>query len=78
MESPGRRLRTPEAARYLGLSWRTLQNFRISGVGPRFSKLGRSVVYSIPDLDKWVEERVRFSTAEYRDNALDSSQGTAI
>ena len=42
---PPRYLRTPEAARFVGLSVRTLEKHRIYGTGPRYSKLGGRVVY---------------------------------
>jgi len=35
-----RYVRTPEAARFLGLSGRTLEKHRTYGTGPRYSKLG--------------------------------------
>ena len=37
---PQRYLRTPEAARFLGLSGRTLEKHRTYGTGPRYSKIG--------------------------------------
>ncbi len=42
---PPRCLRTPEAARFLGLSGRTLEKHRTYGTGPRYAKLGGRVVY---------------------------------
>src|SRR4030088_1118458 len=47
---PPRYLRTPEAARFVGLSIRTLEQHRIYGTGPRYSKLGGRVVYRGEDL----------------------------
>jgi predicted DNA-binding transcriptional regulator AlpA len=44
---PPRYLRTQEAARFLGLSPRTLEKHRTYGTGPRYSKLGGRVVYSL-------------------------------
>jgi hypothetical protein len=38
----GRFYRTKEAAKILGLSFRTLEKHRTYGTGPRFSKLGGS------------------------------------
>ena len=52
---PPRYLRTPEAARFVGLSIRTLEKHRIYGTGPRYSKLGGRVVYRVEDLQAWVE-----------------------
>lgn len=38
---PPRLLRTDEAARWLGLSGRTLEKHRFTGTGPSYRKLGR-------------------------------------
>ena len=43
---PPRYLRTPEAARFLGLSGRTLEKHRTYGTGPKYSKIGGRVVYA--------------------------------
>ena len=59
---PPRRLRTPEAARFLGLSDRTLEKHRIFGTGPTYSKLGGRVVYQLDDLDEWAKKGRRTST----------------
>ena len=61
---PPRYLRTPEAARFLGLSGRTLEKHRIYGTGPRYSKLGGRVVYRLEDLQAWVELGARASTSD--------------
>lgn len=46
-------LKTPEAAAYLGLSPRSLEYWRYRGKGPRYSRLGRAVVYAVADLDEF-------------------------
>lgn len=46
-------LKTPEAAAYLGLSPRSLEHWRYKGKGPRYSRLGRAVVYAVADLDEF-------------------------
>ena len=61
---PPRYRRTPEAARFLGLSGRTLEKHRIYGTGPRYSKLGGRVVYRLDDLQAWVELGARASTSD--------------
>ena len=58
---PPRYLRTPEAARFVGLSIRTLEKHRIYGTGPRYSKL---VVYRVEDLQVWVESGLKASTSD--------------
>jgi predicted DNA-binding transcriptional regulator AlpA len=61
---PQRYLRTPEAARFVGLSIRTLEKHRIYGTGPRYSKLGGRVVYRVEDLQEWVDEAAKASTSD--------------
>lgn len=41
-----------EASSYLGpVSVRTLQDWRVRGIGPAYTKLGRRVAYEVVDLD---------------------------
>jgi predicted DNA-binding transcriptional regulator AlpA len=61
---PQRYLRTPEAARFVGLSIRTLEKHRIYGTGPRYSKLGGRVVYRVEDLQAWVDSGAKASTSD--------------
>ena len=53
-----------EAARVLRLSPRTLERYRVSGMGPRFVKTGRRVLYRYSDIESWAAERTFGSTAE--------------
>jgi predicted DNA-binding transcriptional regulator AlpA len=61
-------VRTPEAAKRLGLSVSTLNKFRVTGEGPVFVRLGPgkcgSVGYTVEDLDAWVAARRVRSTSE--------------
>ena len=61
---PPRYLRTPEAARWLGISGRTLEKQRIYGTGPVYRKIGGRVVYRIDDLERWVDKGRRTSTSD--------------
>jgi predicted DNA-binding transcriptional regulator AlpA len=61
---PPRYLRTPEAARFLGLSGRTLEKHRTYGTGPKYSKLGGRVVYAVSDLQAWVDRGAKASTSD--------------
>lgn len=61
---PPRYLRTPEAARFLGLSGRTLETHRTYGTGPLYRKLGGRVVYAIADLQAWAESGLKSSTSD--------------
>jgi excisionase family DNA binding protein len=57
-------LTTHEAASYLRLSPRTLENWRVRGSGPRFHKFGDKVLYEQHDIDTWVAEQARTSTSD--------------
>ena len=46
-----------EVAELLGLSPRTLQNWRLNGEGPPFGKFGRSVRYSVATVEAWAAGR---------------------
>lgn len=56
-------LNVKEAAEYLRLRKRTLDNMRWQGVGPRFRKHGGRVVYHRDDLKAWSETARRRSTS---------------
>lgn len=61
---PPRFLRTPEAARYLGLSGRTLEKHRTYGTGPKYRKIGGRVVYALDDLKAWADLGAKTSTSD--------------
>ncbi|WP_315769895.1 MULTISPECIES: helix-turn-helix domain-containing protein [unclassified Bradyrhizobium] len=61
---PPRYLRTPEAARFLSLSGRTLEKHRTYGTGPAYRKLGGRVVYALEDLRAWADGGVKTSTSD--------------
>ena len=47
---------TVEAAKYLGVSSRTLERWRQNGTGPYFIRPGYRVVYRLIDLKQWQHE----------------------
>jgi excisionase family DNA binding protein len=55
-----------EAATLLKLSVRTIERLRVSGVGPRFLRLGRSIRYRLTDIESYISSRVVSSTSEVR------------
>lgn len=61
---PPRLLRTPEAARFLGISIRTLEKHRTYGTGPTYRKIGGRVVYAVEDLQAWTASGARKSTTD--------------
>lgn len=67
---PPRYLRTKEAADFLSLSARTLEKHRTYGTGPAYHKLGGRVVYSVEDLQSWVNSGSVTSTSDPRGNVL--------
>ena len=60
------KLRTREAAAYLGVSASFLEKLRVTGGGCVYAKIGRVVIYSKSDLDSYAESRKRCSTSENR------------
>jgi predicted DNA-binding transcriptional regulator AlpA len=58
-------LRTPAAARAIGLGVPTLEKMRLRGDGPPFVRLGpKAVGYRVEDLQRWLADRVVGSTSE--------------
>lgn len=58
------------AASYVGgsqspLSPRTMQRWRLEGIGPNYVKLGRLIRYRKSDLDRFIDERTHSSTSTY-------------
>lgn len=74
---PPRFLRTPEAARFLGLSGRTLEKHRTYGTGPSYRKLGGRVVYAIGDLQAWADRGAVTSTSDPRGAVLPAKRQQA-
>ncbi|ESY71778.1 MAG: helix-turn-helix domain-containing protein [Mesorhizobium sp.] len=75
---PPRFLRTPEAARFLGLSGRTLEKHRTYGTGPSYRKLGGRVVYAIDDLQAWADRGAVTSTSDPRGTVLPAKRHEAV
>lgn len=57
---------TRDAARWLGISARTLEKYRGRSGGPVFRKLGGRVVYAICDLEDWADQAACRSTSDPR------------
>jgi predicted DNA-binding transcriptional regulator AlpA len=55
-----------EAASFLQLSERTLERFRVAGLGPKFVRVGRSIRYRLTDIETFIASRVVSSTSEGR------------
>jgi hypothetical protein len=58
------RLSVKEAADYVPCHKSTLDKLRSIGGGPKFIKLGKRVLYDTRDLDLWLEDQKRDSTAD--------------
>lgn len=57
-------LNRSRAAEYLGLKTKTLDNWRSTGRGPRYLKLGARVLYPQAELDAFKAANLRQSTSE--------------
>jgi hypothetical protein len=62
---PDRLLAVSGAADFLQLSESWLNKARLTGCGPRFIKMGRSVRYSLQALEEFKRANARGSTSEY-------------
>ena len=48
-------LRTPQAAKLLGVSISTLEHMRSYGIGPDYTRVGRQVRYRIADIHAFLD-----------------------
>jgi hypothetical protein len=62
-------LNNAQAAFYIGLHWRTLEQMRARGEGPRWRKHGRYVRYHIDDLDEWSRASGRTARRTSKDDS---------
>lgn len=53
-----------QAAELLGLSVRTLQNWRLRGDGPVYVKIGKAVRYKRRDVSEWLKANTIASTSQ--------------
>ena len=63
-ESETHYMSTRQVAAYLGLSPRTLENYRCRGGGPPFHVFGGAVRYLLSDVVNWASKRRRRSTSD--------------
>lgn len=60
------------AAQILGISPRTLSNWRVQGRGPRYVKVGSNrspVLYRISDIEEWLDSRLVESGSKEKTSA---------
>src|ERR1700739_4892559 len=55
---------TEKAAARLHVSPRTLEKWRVTGFGPPYYKVGRLVLYSLHELDEWIDRGRRLPSSE--------------
>lgn len=58
-------LTTEEAAEYLNISKKTLEAWRVTGGGPKFSKIGSRVRYKIEELNAYADGNTFPHTSAY-------------
>ncbi|WP_026529757.1 helix-turn-helix transcriptional regulator [Haematomicrobium sanguinis] len=64
------KLLTPSTlAEYAGYSVAGLAQMRYMGTGPKFIKMGRQVRYRLSDVEAWLDQQTRQSTADGPDAA---------
>jgi len=55
---------TEEAAKALHVNKATLANWRVYGNGPKYAKIGRSVLYPVREIDRFILSKIRNHTSE--------------
>jgi len=58
-----RPLTTDEVSELTGVPGATLRYYRYLGTGPRSYRLGRRIVYDRADVDKWVADQKKATSA---------------
>ncbi|WP_417784189.1 helix-turn-helix transcriptional regulator [Terasakiella pusilla] len=53
-----------EFAQYYRMSLQTIRSWRVSGKGPKFLKIGRSVRYKKEEIQKWEDSIICSSTSQ--------------
>ena len=72
-------LTTAAASRVTGIARSTLEKLRVTGMGPAFHKLGRTVRYTSADLEVWLSARRVRSTSEPKaDQTLRQPSGECL
>jgi len=52
-------------ATILGISTRTLERYRLTGMGPPYAKLGGKLIrYRQSDVEAWIQQNLSHSTSE--------------
>lgn len=65
--SPDELVDTKEAGVILGLSKKTLENWRCQGKGPAFKSIGNRCHYRVRDLEAYLAANTFGSTSEYKE-----------
>lgn len=65
---PAGHLWTPEAAHRIGLSIKTLWNYRHLGKGPTARLIGRKLAWPIEELDAWLQAELNGAADPERDH----------
>ncbi|MEH7907465.1 helix-turn-helix domain-containing protein [Rhizobium ruizarguesonis] len=65
-----KKMKTADAAAYIGKSASWLNKTRLTGVGPVYLKIGGGVLYDVEDLDVWLAGKRRTAVYDFaNDNA---------
>lgn len=70
-------LSTPEAAPLVGVAPKTLENWRVAGLGPKHLRVGRLVRYDLVDIERWKAGRRVGSTSEQIPSVTDETKPEA-
>ncbi|WP_143541922.1 MULTISPECIES: helix-turn-helix domain-containing protein [unclassified Rhizobium] len=70
-----KKMKTADAAAYIGKSASWLNKARLTGVGPVYLKIGGGVLYDVDDLDVWLAGKRRTAVYDFaNDNARSAAR----
>jgi excisionase family DNA binding protein len=55
---------TAQLAEYIQVDAETLRHWRYQGIGPKYAKVGQQVRYRRAEVDRWLAQQERASTAD--------------
>jgi len=64
--TPDGRMSRVDAAKFIGVSYKTLENWAVSRKGPPSYRVGGKVFYRLAELDRFIREEMLYSSLDTR------------
>jgi len=73
MDMP-RLLTTKQLSEYMQIPVRTIEGWRLAGLGPPYARMGKHVRYSVPDVLDWLGQGGEAGRGRARDNPSEGGE----